>query len=258
MIECLEAQLAGIDRWELQCVANSDHHDLRCGHHGGSTGRRGAHVAGAALSARPNAGRYRKEASKRTWAWKLQAAPVQVAPGDQGPVPSEDDTPLSPASSPRRSEAPPSIAEDLQYTLPLSGDDASMTGRTAFEPNTLTQLTDIPCSSYVVEPAELRAFETDVLASPPSSNRPAVSIISREPAAGGASRRAHGARVTFAPSETHSVHRSEYEVPAYGAMYGMSPQSFDFDAEGFKVLRPTEYSPPNITQVRSFIADWGR
>lgn len=41
--------------------------------------------------------------------------------------------------------------------------------------------------------------------------------------------------VIWAPSPTHSVHRSEKSVLAYGEVYGMHPASFDFNKRGQKI-----------------------
>jgi hypothetical protein len=41
--------------------------------------------------------------------------------------------------------------------------------------------------------------------------------------------------VMWAPSPTHSVHRSEMSVPAYAEVYGMHPASFDFNKRGQKI-----------------------
>lgn len=41
--------------------------------------------------------------------------------------------------------------------------------------------------------------------------------------------------VIWAPSPTHSVHRSEKSVPAYAEVYGMHPASFDFNKRGQKI-----------------------
>jgi len=41
--------------------------------------------------------------------------------------------------------------------------------------------------------------------------------------------------VIWAPSPTHSVHRSEKSVPPYAEVYGMHPASFDFNKRGQKI-----------------------
>ena len=42
-------------------------------------------------------------------------------------------------------------------------------------------------------------------------------------------------RVSFTPSESNSVHCSEYAVTPYADKYGIHPKYFDFDSEGLKV-----------------------
>jgi hypothetical protein len=42
-------------------------------------------------------------------------------------------------------------------------------------------------------------------------------------------------QVSFAFSDTHSVHQSEHSVVAYGEIYGEHPKSFEFDADGNKL-----------------------
>lgn len=49
----------------------------------------------------------------------------------------------------------------------------------------------------------------------------------------------HPHKVGFLVSPTHSVHRSEREIPAYGEYYGKHPDTFDFAADGSMVNRFT-------------------
>lgn len=41
--------------------------------------------------------------------------------------------------------------------------------------------------------------------------------------------------ITFAPSPSGSVHRSEYGIQPYSEVYGVDPDTFEFDARGNKI-----------------------
>lgn len=117
--------------------------------------------------------------------------------------------------------APSTDGEELLDLSPRIAHDLDTPGCIPLAPGTmrLAELADFPCSSYVCEPAELIGTLR--------ANLPSTADA--------------GARVTFALSDTHSVHCSEYEVPAYGEVYGMAPWLFNFDAQGMKVPTPAAY-----------------
>jgi len=74
-----------------------------------------------------------------------------------------------------------------------------------------------------------------------TSNTSPIYKVAHFPASGGVSsvapspshrRRRH---VGFAPSPSHSVHRSEHSIQPYSEIYGMHPTVFEFDAAGNKI-----------------------
>lgn len=115
---------------------------------------------------------------------------------------------------------------------------------------------EFPCSSYIIEPAELVALVNDCSFPLTPDERLTEHAGFFETDAVFANKAQRRAGVTFAPSDTHSVHCSEHEVPPYSEHYGIAPRLFDFDADGEMVPAMAAHGPPNFAEVRQFISNW--